>query len=341
MRVARAKVISVSLFFVFIFCLIAAWLYFRRPGDFLTREPDYYVPDALAGHVHKPYAKREFAWAEHEKGRVLFRTNNLGFREDEDTEVTKPERTFLFLVTGDSHTDGVVYNAESFPNLLEQKLNSTPGAPKFEVINGGTGYYTFQNYAGFFRKYLYLKPDYFIVTIYTGNDFMESIAAAVKAGQLTAPSTPFWYRLKLRLAPAPLVSQALNQIIYFKAAPQMKEVALEIARRQLKEISDTCLQNNVRLVVVFLPTKLDVEDRDRLREVKNSFGLTDAEANVNQDLKGALINWLVRQDVKYFDIAAYMSGNSDALFWEKDYHLNVRGHKLVSDALYADAEFTQ
>ena len=341
MRVARAKAIYVSLSFVLILSLIAAGLYLGRPGDFLTREPDYYVPDALAGHVHKPYAKREYAWAEHEKGRVVFRTNNLGFREDEDTEVARPERTVRVLVTGDSHTDGVVYNMESFPNLLEQKLNSTPGALRFEVINGGTGYYTFQNYAGFLRKYLDLKPDYFIVTVYTGNDFMEAVAAAAKAGQFAPPNTPFWYRLKLRLAPAPLVSQALNQIIYFKASPQMKGEALEIARRQLKEISETCLQNNVRLVVVFLPSKLDVEDRSRLREVKNSFGLTEAEANVSQDLKGSLIDWLERQDVKYLDMAAYMSGKSDALFWEKDYHLNVRGHKLVSDALYASAGLTQ
>lgn len=339
---ARAKSIYIWLSFVLIFGLIAAGVYLRRrPGDFLTRETDYYVPDALAGHVHKPYAKREYAWAEHEKGKIVFRTNNLGFREDEDTEVTKPEHTVRVLVTGDSHTDGVVYNAESFPNLLEQKLNSTPGASEFEVINGGTGYYTFQNYAGFLRKYLYLKPDYFIVTVYTGNDFMEAVAAAAKSGRLAVPSTPFWYRLKLRLAPEPLVSQALNQIIYFKTSPQMKEEALEIARRQLKEIRDTCLENNIRLVVVFLPTKLDVEDRSRLQGIKNSFGLTDAEANVNRELTVSLTGWLERQSVKCLDMTPYMSGKSDSLFWEKDYHLNVKGHKSVADALYDNAEFKQ
>lgn len=98
---ARAKSIYVCLTFVLLLSLIAAGLYVRRrTGDFLTRETDYYVPDALASHVHKPHAKREYAWAEHEKGKVVFRTNNLGFREDEDTEVTKPQHAVRVLVTG-------------------------------------------------------------------------------------------------------------------------------------------------------------------------------------------------------------------------------------------------
>lgn len=342
MKISLAKSFYVWLILVFIAGLIAAGLYLRRrQSDFLKVESDYYVPDVLAGHVHKPYAKREYVWDEHEKGKIVLRTNNLGFREDADTEITKPEHTVRILVTGDSQTDGVVYNTESFPNLLEQKLNSTPDAPRFEVINGGTGYYTFQNYAGFLQKYLYLKPDYFIVAIYTGNDFMEAIAAAVKRGQLAPRNTPFWDRLKLRAAPAPLVSQALNQIIYFKSSPQMKTESLEIAQQQLKEISETCFRNKIRFSVVFLPTKLDVEDRSYLLEVKNSFGLTDAEANLNQDLKASLIMWLERQNVKYLDMTGYMRGSSDALFWRKDYHLNVKGHQLVSDVLYDKGELTR
>lgn len=338
----RAKRIYALLTFVFILiCLTAGLFLRRRPGDFLSSESDYYVADDLAGHVHRPYAKREYAWGEHEKGKVIFRTNNLGFREDDDTEVAEAERAVRVLVTGDSHTDGVVYNEESFPNLLEGKLNSTPGAAKFEVINGGAGYYTFQNYAGFLRKYLYLKPDYFIVTVYTGNDFMEAVAAAAKRGQLAPQGTPLLDRLKLRMAPAPVVSQGLNQIIYFRAAPQMKEAALEIAQRQLKEISDICLQHRIRLSVILLPAKWDVENRTYFQEEKKRFGLTDAEANLNQDLKASLIVWLERQGVRYVDVTDYMRARKEVFFWEKDHHLNVTGHKLVADALYGGWDFTQ
>ena len=100
-------------------------------------------------------------------------TNNLGFREDEDTQENKPANTIRVLVTGDSHIDGVVYNSESFPNLLESRLNADYGSERFEVINGGVGYYGPQHYLGFLRKYAFLRPDMFIVVVYSGNDFQD------------------------------------------------------------------------------------------------------------------------------------------------------------------------
>jgi hypothetical protein len=126
----------------------------ENPHNFLVDEANYYVADATAGHLHRPNVNLEFAWPEHQKGKIIFRTNNLGFREDNDTAIKKADHTVRILVTSDSHTDGVVNNAESFPNLLEDKLNAGSISPGFEVINGGVGYYTFQNYAGFLRKHL-------------------------------------------------------------------------------------------------------------------------------------------------------------------------------------------
>jgi lysophospholipase L1-like esterase len=338
-RARRVYALSALVFISFL--LAAGLLFWRKPGDFLSSESDYYVADDVAGHLHRPYAKREYAWAEHEKGRIVFRTNGLGFREDDEVGAAKPDRTVRVLVTGDSHTDGVVYNDESFPNLLERRLNSAPGAPGFEVINGGAGYYTFQNYAGFLRKFLHLRPDYFIVTVYTGNDFMEAVAVAARSGQVAPQGTPFWDRLKLRTAPAPVVSQALNQIIFFKSSPRMKEAALAAAQRQLQEINELCLRHRVRFIVLLLPAKWDVEDRGYFQEEKRRFGLTEAEANLNQELKGALAGWLEGQGVRRLDLTDHMRGRGAALFWERDHHLNVRGHQLVADALYGSGEFTQ
>ena len=119
----------------------------------------------------------------------------------------------------------------------------------------------------------------------------------------------------------------------------MKEQALEIARRQLQEISETCLRNNIQFTVIFLPTKLDVDDRSSLQKEKDTFGLTDADRNINQELKESLIGWLGRQNVKYLDLTNRIRGKSDALFWVTDYHLNVKGHKAVADVLYDDAGF--
>jgi hypothetical protein len=100
---------------------------------FLARESAYYIPHPQVGHVHRPHAERRMQWPEHPRGEIVFRTNNLGFREDQDTAPRKPDGTVRIMVLGDSHTDGVVWNSESFPNLLEQRLG-----PQVEVLSCGS-----------------------------------------------------------------------------------------------------------------------------------------------------------------------------------------------------------
>ena len=318
-------------------CLVIGGLLYLRsrkpPHNFLVDEAHYYVADTIAGHLHRPSVNFEFAWPEHPKGKIIFRTNNLGFREDNDTAIKKADHTVRILVTGDSHTDGVVYNAESFPNLLEDKLNAHPGALKFEVINGGVGYYTFQNYAGFLRKHLELRPDYFVVAVYLGNDFMEAIQFATQRGEIAQQSRSIWYRIKLWRAPGPLINQAGNQLVYFDFYPEMKAKALEIARAQVKDIQQMCQQHNIQLIVVLLPTKLDVEEKAR-HDAGSSLRLTDAQLDVNQALKRSLIEVLTQDRVAYLDMTDDMKGKNYNLFWNQDYHLNDKGHRLVADALF-------
>ena len=316
--------------------LIATLLYWRShtpPRDFLIDEANYYLADSVAGHLHRPHAMIEFAWSEHPKGRIAFQTNNLGFREDRDTDMRKAGNSVRILVTGDSHTDGVVYNAESFPNLLEEKLNAASASTRFEVINGGVGYYTFQNYAGFLRRHLDLHPDYFIMAVYLGNDFMEGIQFATRRGQIPPQPRSLRYRLKLWRAPAPMLSQAGNQIVYFDTYPGMKEKSLDIARQQISDIQNVCLENNIQLRVVLLPSKLEVEEGAQ-RDAASSLGVTQVQMDINQALTRSLIDDLSRDRVLYLDLTDYLKDQKDSLFWNQDYHLNNKGHRVVAEAMF-------
>lgn len=316
---------------------LAGLLYLRSrtpPRDFLKDEANYYAADAIAGHLHRPYADFAFGWNEHYKGKIVFRTNNLGFREDHDTAIKKGDNSARILVTGDSHTDGVAYNAESFPNVLEDKLNSNSSSLRFEVINGGVGYYTFQNYAGFLRRHLDLKPDYFIVTVYLGNDFIEAIQLATKRGQIPGQPRSLWYRLRLWRAAGPMLSQAGNQIVYFDTYPEMKAKALEIAGRELRDINEMCLQHQIQLMVVLLPTKLDVEEKAK-HDAAVSLRLAEAQLDLNQALKRSLISDLEQDQVAYLDMTDYMKNQNYELFWNRDYHLNDKGHWLVAQILFS------
>ena len=332
----RRIVLASSTVVITAFLVLAGLLYLRSrtpPRDFLKDEANYYAADAIAGHLHRPYAHLEFAWNEHYKGKIEFRTNDLGFREDRDTAIEKADNSVRILVAGDSHTDGVVYNAESFPNILEDKLNSGSRSLRFEVINGGVGYYTFQNYAGFLRRHLDLKPDYFVVTVYLGNDFMEAIQLATKRGQIPEQPRPIWYRFRLWRAAGPMLNQAGNQIVYFDTYPEMKTKALEIGHREFKDIKEVCLQHQIQLMVVLLPTKLDVEEKAK-HDAAGSLGLSEGQLELNQGLKRTLISVLEQEQVAYLDMTDYMKNQNFQLFWNQDYHLNDKGHRLVAQVLF-------
>ena len=78
----------------------------KKTYNFPDHDSDYFIPDEIVGFIHRPNAKREFKFEEYPKGRIVMKTNNLGFREDKDTHDTKSEKTIRVVVTGDSHIDG-------------------------------------------------------------------------------------------------------------------------------------------------------------------------------------------------------------------------------------------
>ena len=52
-------------------------------------------------------------------------------------------------------------------------LNLSSKKPTCEVINGGTGYYGPHNYSGFLQRFMFLRPNLYVVVFYTGNNFLE------------------------------------------------------------------------------------------------------------------------------------------------------------------------
>jgi len=308
---------------------------------FLARETDYYLPDSLVIHVHKPYAKRILEWSEHPVGRIVMQTNNMGFREDEDTSTQGPENTVRVLVAGDSHIDGVVNNVESFPNVLEQLLNDEFDSVRFEVINGGTGYYDTSHYLQFLKKYLHLKPALYIVVIYTGNDFMG--AASILEQTTVIPSKrPPDYHTRLADAREKIstgVGQVLNQIFYFKSCPVMQEKVLDSVISNLSGIQALCRENKIRPLFVFLPTLLYIEperDEQRLKKAAEALKLTGDDLRLNREIASKVMEWLSGNDIPYLDLYQSMKEADDPCFWIRDYHLGTNGHRIAAEAMFAE-----
>lgn len=201
-----------------------------------------------------------------------------------------------------------------------------------EVINAGVGFYSFQNYKGVIKKFAHLKPDLFVVTVYTGNDFIEGYLYD-KENQTIFPSLQtFWYRLAkgfFQFRTKMASTQSTNQLLFFKIFPGKKEKAITIARQQLVEIKKMCDENQTELLVVLLPSKFESEKEFREKVISLS-GWKEPEIYINRDLTSSLENWLSAEKIEFINPAKEFGEAEQKLFWDTDQHLNKTGHSLLA-----------
>ena len=309
----------------------------------LKRESDFYRADPLTGLLHKPFIRLKVPWPEHPTGSLEIHTNAQGFRDDAPTPRRKAPGSIRILVTGDSHTDGLVYNAETFAKLIESGLNRRRDFPRAEAINAGVGHFSFRNYLGLLKRYRFLKPDVLIVTVYSGNDFLEAAEYLEYAGTPAPAPKPYAARLAAaEKLDEGAVWQALNQAVYFKTFPAMIPRVAALARDSLGEIRDLCRADGIRLLVILLPTKLDVEwgtDREKLDRVKSFLALDDSDLRAGASMREDLADWLAREKIPFLDAARALPAKRDGappLFWNRDYHLSAEGHRWIADLVLAE-----
>lgn len=131
---------------------------------------------------------------------VVYNTNSIGFR-DRDHTIKKNPNVFRIVVLGDSFTEALQVPLEqTFPYLLEQKLNSNSNIQKeIEIINlGKSGF-------GTDREYLTLKyigfeynPDLVILAFFRNDvrnnyeEFENTYCHVYKNGNMSLNKRPFF-----------------------------------------------------------------------------------------------------------------------------------------------------
>lgn len=141
--------------------------------------------DPEIGAVHSPNVEVTLTWPEAPGGHITLRTNDRGFREDED--VSPASLVPRVIVFGDSHTDGFLDNADSFVNVAEHMLLEE--GTRIELLNAGTSTQSLYAQYLMFRRHLDLAPDAVVFAFYTGNDFEEIIAPDHAHIAFDAPGT--------------------------------------------------------------------------------------------------------------------------------------------------------
>lgn len=259
----------------------------------------YWVYHPLLGLAHPPDLNVKIPFQEHPRGYFDLITNNQGLREDLDTRYERTPGVYRILVTGDSHTDGTVFNAETYANQLEAQLQVD--GFQAEVLNGGVASYnTLQELLWYHLLGRPYQPDLLIVGVYAGNDLgelqdfdqvkVQDDDSVLIDGKLLEPKPlslgdrfSTWLNhqmlttivrgailnLRYQSAPDPRSAahhtcrgcywQSLNQIYKFYRGEYDWQATLERFDGVMQEFSRLTQKNNTQLVVVVIPTKRQVE----------------------------------------------------------------------------------
>ena len=305
--------------------------------------PETFRFDPTCYYRYEPYVDESFEWPEHPAGSWTRTTNLYGWRETGDEQLS--DYDVRVLVTGDSHTDGACNNTESFPHLLEGLLQAREddagSGARTGVQNSGIVGYSFHNYLGVLRMHLDQDLDAFVVAVYGGNDFAESIRPHhyFRGTRPSARRTGYWGRIEAARAVSDhAVAQSLNQVLLFDEQPEEIEVALDAVRFTATQIRDLCEVNGVRLIYAYIPPAFDVpwpkleESRKRAMEVLD---LDEDRMSVSRELKRSLFEILDELGVQHLDLEPEFRAQSERCYWDKDLHINLLGHERIAAALEA------
>ncbi len=283
-------------------------------------------------------------WPEHPAGKYLRQTNHFGMREDSNPSEVRPD--LRVLVTGDSHTDGVVSNSESFANRLESSLAEAEPERTIEVLNAGCGYYTFPNYLGTLVKFLALEPHAFVVCVYGGNDFGVLPSILSDFYGLEEPPAPPNYRENLLAGQqvqvrgrsgAESIAQGFNQLAFLAGYPEQREVCLSSALEYTAAMAELCDQRGIRFILVYLPPPFDAQPKIFAKmhdQVAAAIGLSAEELQATDRLANDFLEGLADLPVEVVDARdALREPGQSTYYWLRDEHLNDRGHERIAELL--------
>jgi lysophospholipase L1-like esterase len=294
-----------------------------------------YDPDMVAR--HKPSKRLRQRLAEHPRRGWRLVTNSLGLREDEEVAEERPD--VRVLVVGDSHVDGVCDNADGFPHVLERALAEEHPGRSIEILNGGTGGWSFYNYLGALEGWAELAPDVFVVTVYGGNDFYGALDLHHyhRRERLPSRSSETVGRL-VRLAKENMgiPAQFYNQVVYFHDHPGEEEAALAMAVEVTAEIERRCEELGARLLVCYLPPYAHGQPEryaDYLAVAQEHVPMPADAVAVDERLADAWLARLAEDGITAVDLRPAFRAAADPLYWESDHHINLAGHALVAAEL--------
>ena len=286
-------------------------------------------------------------------------TNSLGLPDDEIPQKEASEFRILFL--GDSFTFGRygVTIAQTFPKILEKKLN----APHFRVINTGVpGYDTYQESLYLKNQGIKLTPDMVILNFFVGNDFLENIQnhnVSVREGFLYLDSIEaniitnvrfflLSHLYSYQIFEKSLInsSKSLKDVIKGKISLEEYQSKLYLTnnpsdmREQfartieiLEDLRSFLVEKEIHLVLVIIPTNYQVDNALKTDFIKSHFHDNFYDLELPQK---KLKEWGEKSAVSVIDLMPQMQklDKNNDFYWPLNGHFNARGNEVVGNIIY-------
>jgi SGNH hydrolase-like domain, acetyltransferase AlgX len=316
-----------------------------------------FMPDPIVGYRLRPNARTRFVTAEFD---TRIDINAQGVRDDRDIG-PKPPTERRIVVLGDSLVLSVqVPRAQTFCQLLEDRLNRGAGPVRYRVINAGVqGYGPVEERLFFHEIARAFQPDLVIATLFVGNDAEEAVTSAPRLRGAARPlgealSDSFVTRLRrvvrrsmvlqvIRLRIVSMTDRLSNfisppepplQSYAAKPAPRIDE-GLRITRESVEAIAAEAAASGARTMVMLMPARFQVDDADygHLKQaVEQAGGVLVRDAATDRFDQA-----LATVPVPRFDalpaLKAAVPGPD--VFFQQTVHLTPRGHEIVAQALEA------
>jgi lysophospholipase L1-like esterase len=252
--------------------------------------------------------------------------NSHGLRDNEIKERSLFEKRIIII--GDSMTFGHgVSNTQTFPNQLERIYIQKNR--QIDVINAGIkGYGTDQAYKLFVTRLCSLAPDLLIFALYT-NDITDNIILplyTLEKGRLFPldPKKNWLYVLGTieRYFPTFFRQRRLYHFIWSRLAG--KDLFLVLPRLNREELLKWS-QNKIRL---------QIEQLQKLGKT-DGFNLMILCVPCKNCQSGSY-NWLNKDGLFLLDSSqnVFWTLNKSTLFFKNDYHLNVKGNRMLAMKIY-------
>lgn len=294
------------------------------------------VFDPHAGFRFAPHLERSFRVVDVPGGEWLRKTNGAGLREDRELFDVRPD--VFVLVAGDSHTEGICANSESFANVLEARLARARPGESVEVLNTGTSAYTFFNELGMLDAYAPREPDVFVSAFFAGNDFTEALPLHhyFHRESTRGGNAELWERLApLREDATNALGQGLYSLAYFDANPDQVDVAVRAALEVCAQMRAVCAAYGIEWVVVWIPSVFERRHLAQRAEVDALFAaakLVPDDAAIETLLSDRTLDGLRAFGVPVLDLREHFVEDGRSWYWS-DFHVNLRAHAKIAELL--------